>query len=304
MSDFSKMLLNRRHYQAKYLRVLPVLVLCLITYFMTLFNSDCGRNVFYKPEAIRSHLSQQTEIQQIRDDVLENTLATISERDDEDYNVPKKIHFILIDSELPPQYVRNIQSYSAHNPDYQIFLWINSRNSQHVTKEMLESKGIGGITVGHINSLSLINKDLILSEVNSAAVADMLRYEILYLVGGVYVDIDSISLRPFDDRLSQSFTVYVRDSNVITNACLGFPKHSTFMLYVIRTLKHNFNNHDVIDYRIGKYLLTSCFLTFNDVRINVVDSSHLINPSYRHLAIPCYGPVYSHHFFDGSDRLN
>ena len=173
-----------------------------------------------------------------------------------------------------------------------------------MTKEMLETKGIKGITIGQINSLELINRDLILSEVNSAAVADMLRYEILYLMGGIYVDVDSISLRPFDDRLSQSFTVYIRGSNVITNACLGFPKRSTFMLYVIRTLKHNFNTHDVIDYRTGKYLLTSCFLTFNDVRINVVDSSHLINPSYRHLAIPCYGPVYSHHFFEGNDTLN
>ena len=296
-------MLKRRQFRTQYLRVLSVLVLFLIIYFTTFFNSDCGRNVFYESEVIRHQLLRQREIQQISDEVLESTLSTINKRDDEDYNVPKKIHFIWIDSKLPNQYVRNIQSYSAQNQDYDIYLWINSKNSEHV-QALLKSRMIRGITVEHINSLPLINRDLILSEVNSAAVADMLRYEILYLVGGIYVDIDSISLRRFDERLLHSFTVYVRDSNVITNACLGFPKHSTFMLYVIKTLKHNFNNHDVIDYRTGKYLLTSCFLTFRDDRINVVESAHLINPSFRHLTIPCFGPVYSHHFFDGSDRLN
>ena len=85
---------------------------------------------------------------------------------------------------FPKEYVRNVESYRVKDPKYDIYLWTdrNDRSIQ-VAKEKLK--------VRMIHSLPLKIKGLISMEPNPAAKADMLRYEIIYHHGGIYVDIDS-----------------------------------------------------------------------------------------------------------------
>ena len=44
---------------------------------------------------------------------------------------------------------------------------------------------------------NLITRDLVAAETNVGAMSDIIRYEIVYNEGGIYVDTDSIPVLPF-----------------------------------------------------------------------------------------------------------
>ena len=44
------------------------------------------------------------------------------------YTVPRKIHFLWIQSPLPKKYFGNVLSYHRNNPEYQINLWLDQNN--------------------------------------------------------------------------------------------------------------------------------------------------------------------------------
>lgn len=71
-----------------------------------------------------------------------------------------------------------------------------------------------------------------------AAVADLMRYEILYREGGVYVDADARCLRPLDDWLLENemfacwdYTLAKR--KLVNNAFMGSVPRNPFLAYVI-----------------------------------------------------------------------
>ena len=90
--------------------------------------------------------------------------------------IPKIIHQIWIGSPLPDKYIPLINSWKLNHPDWEYILWDDVM----------------------IDALGLINKDQYDTSTNYGQKADIARYEILYRVGGVYVDIDFECLRPMD----------------------------------------------------------------------------------------------------------
>lgn len=90
--------------------------------------------------------------------------------------IPKIIHQIWIGSPLPDKYLPLIASWQEHHPDWEYILWDDA---------MIEAFG-------------LVNKEQYDRSTNWGQKADIARYEILYRLGGVYVDIDFECLRPFD----------------------------------------------------------------------------------------------------------
>ena len=103
----------------------------------------------------------------------------------------------------------------------------------------------------------------------------MIRLEIIHNYGGMYTGIDSRALKGFDEMFSNSFMTYNRKYKHMVNACFGFPKHSSFLLFLIRALKNNYNRHNHVSLRTGNYLLTFCYLMYNDNRINIIDPDYL-----------------------------
>ena len=144
---------------------------------------------------LRKLLESNPRIRMLNQSAIQCALCTIKQRDS-DYKVPLKIHFIWVGSLFPNEYVENVAIYLVKNPKYEIYLWTD-RNDIQVEKKK--------INVESIHSLPLINKRLILMEPNPAAKADMLRYEIIYHHGGIYVDIDSRAEKGFDGNFSHSF---------------------------------------------------------------------------------------------------
>tara|TARA_R110000744_G_scaffold3161_2_gene12287 strand:+ start:16703 stop:17509 length:807 start_codon:yes stop_codon:yes gene_type:complete len=93
-----------------------------------------------------------------------------SAKKDEDCQIPKIIHFIWIGSELPKKYVEIIDGWKKHNPEFEIWIWDDKKVETFLPQ--------------------MINKELYEKTDSFGHKSDMLRYEILKLHGGLYVDVD------------------------------------------------------------------------------------------------------------------
>jgi mannosyltransferase OCH1-like enzyme len=90
--------------------------------------------------------------------------------------IPKIIHQIWIGDEFPEELKGFQQSIKDFHPDWHYQLW----------------------TQDDIEHLNFVNKDLINLAQNPAEKSDLMRYELLYKFGGVYLDADCQMLQPLD----------------------------------------------------------------------------------------------------------
>lgn len=94
-----------------------------------------------------------------------------------DINIPKKIHQVWLGGELPDKYKRLRDTWIEKNPDWEYKLW--------------SDKDIDDFKLENINQFNSIN--------NLGAKSDIFRYEILYRYGGLYIDTDFECIKSFND---------------------------------------------------------------------------------------------------------
>lgn len=90
--------------------------------------------------------------------------------------IPKIIHQIWIGKKLPDEFKKFTESWKIYHPDWEYKLW----------------------TQDDIPKLNLRNRDFIEQSRNPGEISDLLRYEILYQYGGVYLDVDFECLRSLE----------------------------------------------------------------------------------------------------------
>ena len=160
--------------------------------------------------------------------------------------IPKIIHQIWIGDEFPPELLAFQQSIKVMHSDWHYQLW---------TQDDLE----------HLN---LANKDLIDLAQNPAEKSDLLRYELLYKFGGVYLDVDCQILQPLD-ILHYLYDFYIGIQPLDTGVVqLGIgvigskPKH--FMVEkCIESVRNNYKNpklRDCLTARTGPIHFTRIFV--------------------------------------------
>ena len=116
--------------------------------------------------------------------------------------IPKTLHFIWIgDQSKKPE--RCIDTWVQKNRDYKVKIWGNN-----------EVQGTNWKNYRQLHDM-LIKKDF-------AGASDVMRYEILYEHGGVYIDADSVCLKPLEDWLldCDAFAVWEQEhirNNLIAN---------------------------------------------------------------------------------------
>ncbi len=90
--------------------------------------------------------------------------------------IPKIIHQIWLGSKKKPEWCMNSWKidYINQNPEWEYRFWDEEE----------------------INKLSLINKKQYNDEKNVRGKSDIVRYEILYQFGGIYIDSDSLCINP------------------------------------------------------------------------------------------------------------
>lgn len=120
--------------------------------------------------------------------------------------IPKKLHFIWIGDESKKP-VKCIDTWMKKNPDYEVKVWGNNQlqtvnwNNHRQLHDMLNKKDYAGAS-------------------------DVMRYEILYEHGGIYIDADTFCVKPLEDWLlnCESFASWEQElvrNNLIANTIIG-----------------------------------------------------------------------------------
>jgi len=103
--------------------------------------------------------------------------------------IPRTVHFIWLGPHpFPPASVSNVRSWIAQNPDWEFKFWTDRPRDP-------PCRGMETIVIKEYPFSTL--KRCYATSNNWGEKSDILRYEILYAQGGVYVDHDASCLQPF-----------------------------------------------------------------------------------------------------------
>lgn len=108
---------------------------------------------------------------------LYNTYVMSDQFRTEEPRIPKIFHHIWVGSPFPEKYKQLRQTWIDKHPDWEFILW---------TDEKIEAFGLQNKKIYDVNP-------------NFGSKADIARYEILYRMGGVYLDTDFECLHPLDE---------------------------------------------------------------------------------------------------------
>ncbi len=159
--------------------------------------------------------------------------------------IPKIIHQIWVGSPLPKKYYRWQKSWQEYHPDWEYKLWTDK----------------------DIEEFGLVNKHWYDKTPNYAQKVDVARYEILYRLGGVYVDTDFECLQPLDVfHHTCDFYVGIMQWHRfrLLNALIGSAPGNPILKECIETMnldsKHHPDPRINVTYTTGPWHLTRCFL--------------------------------------------
>tara|TARA_A100001015_G_scaffold237421_1_gene270014 strand:+ start:4611 stop:6725 length:2115 start_codon:yes stop_codon:yes gene_type:complete len=188
--------------------------------------------------------------------------------------IPKIIHQLWIGQKPAP--TKFMDSWKDKNPDFEYIRW---------NEEELEKRSMQLECVERINEMEEINGK-----------ADIIRWEILYKYGGVFIDADSICIEPIDNILmeTQAFAGWEQEQirkGLVATGTMGFPPKHPLIRAAIDWIKINCVSVQKTGKRawitVGPGLLTTMY---NTGKYNMT-----IFPSYSFLPIHCTGLEYNGH---------
>ncbi len=159
--------------------------------------------------------------------------------------IPKIIHQIWLGSPFPQKYRNWQKSWKKYHPDWEYKLWTDK----------------------DIEEFGLTNKHWYDKTPNYGQKANIARYEILYRLGGVYVDTDFECLQPLDvfhHTCDFYVGIFQRKEFFLQNALMGSAPENLILKECIETMNldvklHSHPRMNVI-YTTGCKHLTRCFL--------------------------------------------
>lgn len=191
--------------------------------------------------------------------------------------IPKIIHQLWIGSKPAPTKFMN--TWRDKNPEFKYMRWhekeINNHNAIFSCHDRVHE----------------------IEEINGKA--DILRWEILYEYGGVFLDADSICIDPIDDILMNApcFAGWEQEQirpGLIATGTMGFPPKHPLVKKAIEWIKNNPVSTRDTGKRawqtVGPMLLTAMYNSSTDFQNEMI-----IFPSYTFLPIHCSGLEYTGH---------
>jgi hypothetical protein len=189
--------------------------------------------------------------------------------------IPKIIHQLWIGSKPAP--TNHMDTWKNKNPDFEYIRWNESELiARNMTIECQE----------RVDEMVEINGK-----------ADIIRWEILYKYGGVFLDADSICIEPIDDTLMNCkyFAGWEQEQlrkGLIATGTMGFPPKHPLVKDAIDWIKANCVDIHKIGLMawqtVGPGLLTRMYNTGKYTDMTIF-------PSYTFLPIHCTGAEYKGH---------
>jgi len=226
-----------------------------------------------------------------------------------DYRIPQVIHFIWLGpNPFPPQSVENVRSWMAHHPDWTVKFWTDR-------ERLLPCNDMEVCQVEDFSFRSL-GKCFAASE-NWGEKSDVLRFEILGVEGGVYVDHDANCLQKFDG-IHRGYDFYcglevphplVAGKNITSgNGIIGAKANHPVIDSVIEKIGQGWN--EIGNKYRGKdgYSRTQLVMERTYIRLTEALSQELCESGNNDIVFPAsyffakkgIRPLYSRHFFANS----
>lgn len=227
--------------------------------------------------------------------------------------IPKVVHFIWLGPRpFPPLSVENVRKWMAGHPDWKFKFWTDRQREapcngmeRVVFKVYPFEKMKGCYGLSH----------------NWGEKADLLRYELLYEEGGVYVDHDMKALRSFEEFHEAydfycglepphpSFAgYYVTAGNALIGSKPGHPVLKRVMEIVLAhwdALAQKYPGDD--GFSKTQIVMERTYLPFTDAVLEKVSQGDMIFPAAYFFAKSGMKPIYAKHFFanawaEGKDK--
>lgn len=176
--------------------------------------------------------------------------------------MPKLIHFIWIGSKIPLKYVLNIINVAINNLNFVIIVWFDHNNRFLNCDDVLTSipkniiiKNISLLFPKIIKKLpSISNLEIFYKRecigifANFAAGADILRLLILYLYGGIYLDVDIKTKSLFCPLVLDNDKFYIHISSekrqIINNDLIACSKNCLLIKKIILEMQSRYLNEN------------------------------------------------------------
>ena len=174
--------------------------------------------------------------------------------------IPKIIHQIWVGpNPIPSKSLRFIQELRELHPDYEYRLW----SDKDITHD------------------NFVNYELILKSSSYAQKADIMRYEILYRHGGIYLDIDMEVFKNITPLLTNDLVVCNEDENIdqyMTNAFICCIKNNVELMKCVYFCKNIDLSSKSISQTSGPWFFRNC-IEITD-RVNVLPTSYIYPTHY------------------------
>lgn len=170
--------------------------------------------------------------------------------------IPNYLHFIWLGSKLPEIYSNNIEDWNVKNPDFKIQIW-NDESAEYLMKNSSQY-------------------DLYMRTENFGIKSDILRYVILYNIGGVYADTDFLCLSDAFNNIVNSYSffgvVMFDRQPTISNGIIGASRGNPIIKECIenssdKTFSYIQCPQTRVLYQTGPFLLTKA--VFNNIETNM-----------------------------------
>ncbi|MGA9530564.1 MAG: glycosyltransferase [Candidatus Babeliales bacterium] len=235
--------------------------------------------------------------------------------------IPRIIHHIWLGSPFPSGYEEWYQTWRSFHPQWSTVFWTDREEnydkgavvvySFDELKEQLKQNVPVHIVVD-IRFLVLVNQEAFDEAVNYGERSDILRFEVLEHIGGLYVDTDFECLRSFD-ILQKSYECYTGlqplDTGCVQlgSALISSIPHHPFIKRCVETVPANRDKKRIIE-RTGPLFFTYCFVCscIDNPRINLIAfPAHYFYPcSYHEVGLPknfwLKKHAYAVHHWEGS----
>ncbi len=206
-------------------------------------------------------------------------------------SIPKLIHQLWIGPKPAPTKFMN--TWAAKNPDFQYLFWNEADLAKLIATRMITATTASGEVFEQ--PLACIDKIVSIEEINGKA--DIIRWEILYKFGGIFLDADSICIEPFDEIImsKKAFAGWENEQvrrGLIATGTMGFPPLHPLCKAAIDYVQKNEVSYvatkQMAWQTVGPLCLTRLIQTglYSDV---------FIFPSWFFLPIHCTGVEYTGH---------
>jgi hypothetical protein len=225
------------------------------------------------------------------------------------YKIPAVIHFIWLGPRpFPPESVENVRTWIEKNPGWIVKFWTDRDRE-------LPCEGMEKVLVEDFHFLKLGGP--FEQSQNWGEKSDLLRYEVLYREGGVYVDHDANCLRSFEGMhrgydffcgLETPHEPFVGRSVTCGNAVIGAsPRHPTMSKVIDLiaerwdALGEKYQGKD--EYSRIEIVMQRTYIALTDATLQTIDRQgnvDIIFPAAYFLAKSGISPLYSRHLFSST----